>query len=54
MFRFLPKLSFFQGLTLAATASVSFTSLQVSAVELDKMFDSSEPAYTTMAGAEEM
>ncbi|WP_157628352.1 hypothetical protein [Rhizobium leguminosarum] len=53
MFQFLPKRSVSLGFVIAAAASISFTSLQVSAVELDKMFDSLEPAYTTMAGAEE-
>jgi len=53
VFQFLPKRSVSQGFVFAAMASISLSPLQVSAVELDKMFDSLEPAYTTMAGAQE-
>ncbi|MGO7651727.1 hypothetical protein ACC688_29060 [Rhizobium ruizarguesonis] len=53
MFQFLRKSSACLRIVIASTVSISFTSLQVSAVELDKMFESLEPAYTTMAGAEE-
>lgn len=53
VFQFLRKRSVPLGFAFAAIASISFTPLQAFAVELEKMFDSLEPAYTTMAGAEE-
>lgn len=53
MFQFLPKLPFFRGLAIAVAISIDLSPLQSFAVELDKMFDYLEPAYTTMAGAEE-
>ncbi|ANL70414.1 hypothetical protein AMC83_CH00376 [Rhizobium phaseoli] len=52
MFQFRPKPAARLRFTIAVTVSISLAPLQVSAVELDKMFDSLEPAYTTMAGAE--
>ncbi|MGO8150457.1 hypothetical protein AB9F36_11650 [Rhizobium leguminosarum] len=53
MFQFLRKSSACLRIVIAATASITLSPLQVFAVELDKMFDSLEPAYTTIAGAEE-
>ncbi|MEH7879390.1 hypothetical protein V7799_18040 [Rhizobium laguerreae] len=53
MFQFLPKRSVSLGFAIAAMASIGFSPLQALAVDLDEMFDSLEPAYTTMAGAEE-
>lgn len=53
MFQFPPKPTVSRGLAIATMASISFSPLQVFAVELEKMFDRLEPAYTTMAGAEE-
>ncbi|MBY3181035.1 hypothetical protein HFO24_05030 [Rhizobium laguerreae] len=53
MFQFLRKPSACLRFVIAATASIGFSPRQAFAVDLDKMFDSLEPAYTTMAGAEE-
>lgn len=53
VFQFLPKRSVSLGLAIAAMASITFSPRQAFSVDLDKMFDSLEPAYTTMAGAEE-
>ncbi|WP_017962937.1 hypothetical protein [Rhizobium leguminosarum] len=53
MFQFLPNRSVSLGFAIAAMASITFSPRQAFSVDLDKMFDSLEPAYTTMAGAEE-
>lgn len=53
VFQFHPKAAVSVGLAIIATVGIGLSPQQTFAVELDKMFDSLEPAYTTMAGAEE-
>lgn len=53
VFKFPLKSSACLRFVIAVTVGISLSPLQVFAVELDKMFDQLEPAYTTMAGAEE-